>query len=188
MNELGQMWRHIKTNMPAIHSKTYAWSCSTSLQPVPESVTHFLVPLRQRNYPYILCKIRWILSRNMNRDNRKNQLLAFDLQSISFYHGLETWLALTKEILVVPGSSPPICDEYRLETRLSTTAINRELAVDLHPNCTENEHETWFATNDEFPVFTIDVQPTLLNVGTKNDSFQAKNLVYCISTYSLSAV
>ena len=142
----------------------------------------------QWNNPFIFCKMRWILSRKMNRVNRKNQLLASEQQSISSEHGLGTWLALTEEIHVASGGLPPICAEYGLETRLSPTERNRELVVSLHPNWTENEHETWLATNDEIPVYAIDVQPILLNIASKHDSLQAKNLVYCISTYSLSVV
>jgi hypothetical protein len=44
------------------------------------------------------------------------------------------------------------------------------------------------ANNDEIRVFALDVQHILLNIVSKHDSFQAKNIVYCISTYSLSAV
>ena len=124
----------------------------------------------------------------MNPRNRKCQLLAFDLQSISGEHGLGTWIALTEEIRVGALFLTPICAEYELKTRLSPTERNRELGIDLHPNWTENGQETWPATNDEIRVFALDEQPILVNIRSKHDSLQAKNLVYCISTYNLSEV
>ena len=84
--------------------------------------------------------------------------LSFDLHSISCYHGLGTWLALTKKNSFSAGKLTAICDEYGLEKRLSPTERNRELAVDLYPNLNEKRHEICLTTNDEILVFTMDVK------------------------------
>ena len=117
-----------------------------------------------------------------------NQLFAFDLESNSGNHVLGTWLALKEEIRVGAFGLTPICAEYGLETLLSPTERNRKMVVDLQLNWTEIEQITWLATNNINRVYSLDVQPILLNIGSKHDSLRAKNLVYCITTYILSAV
>ena len=153
-----QKLRHMKTNMVAMCTKTYAWLRSISAQSVAESGTHILGPLRQWNNRFIFmyicdeyCLATWIAT------TEGNQLLAFDLQSISAVHGLGTWLALTEEIRVGALGLPTICAEYGVETRLSPTDRIRVLALDLQPICVENVHVTWLATNDEIRVFAFNV-------------------------------
>ena len=140
LNELCQKWRHIKTNMAAMRTKTYAWRGSTSLQPVVESEPNILVPFRQWNDSFIImyvcdedCLTTW------NSTTGENQILSFDLQTLS-WSWARTWHTLKEIIGVGALCLRPICAEYGLETRLSATERTLVLLHDLHPTCAENVH------------------------------------------------
>ena len=97
------------------------------------------------------CLTTWIAT------NEENQILSFDLQTISADRGLRAWHALKEIIRVGALGLPPICAEYGLETWLSPTGRFHVLALDLHPTCAENEHENLLGTSEEIRVIALDV-------------------------------
>ena len=80
----------------------------------------------------LFVSMRWILSRNMNRGNRRNSTIG--VRPTVYLRWSCSWnvtRAKRRNSCRVLGL-PPNCALYGLETRLSPTERNRELAVELH--------------------------------------------------------
>jgi len=56
--------------------------------------------------------LRWMWPRKINRAKQKSRELALDLKPICDNYELETWLAPTKDILVIALDMRPICSEF----------------------------------------------------------------------------
>ena len=114
-----------------------------------------------------------------------NQLLSYDLQSISAHHCLVKILAHKKEILVGAFGLSPNCAEYGLETRLTRTEIIRILELKIHHICAENTQETWIGIHDEIRYLHSTYSLPLQNIASKHDSLQANNFVYTLKLLPL---